>query len=228
MYHYAFFAVDNVYFSNFLTCFIFHFYRGNLGQGYDNTVAYWNFLAVGNYAGRMYKYAMQDVQATIDRIHAQLVRDTAANEKTVLGEISASKVASSDPSVIQRLTDFTNEKGEFIQTEWRKLLPQLITKYHDGMIATALDQPSIVMKKLFYPKWWLEATGYFLHHGNFGPGIILFDPAPAAAHSSLSYTASLVLTAVASSLITVLVAMYVMNLRQSKRHEYTSIPSANL
>lgn len=196
-------------------------HRGSLGQGYDNAVAYWNFLAVGNYAGRFYKYAMVDVRAAIARIHAQLVQNVAAHEKTLLGQTDAAKV-------VKALTAFTNEKGEFIQTEWRNLLPQIITKFHDGMIATALDQPSIVMKRLFYPKWWLEATGYFLHHGNFGPGVILFSPSPVSADTSaISYSASLVLTAVGSSLVTVLGVMYVLN-RQNKRREYTPIPSANL
>lgn len=202
-----------------------------MGQGYDNAVAYWNFLAVGNYAGRFYKYAMVDVRAAISRIHAQLVQDAAAHEKTLLSQLSAAKgksAAAEEAKVVKALTDFTNAKGEFIQSEWRSLLPQLITKFHDGMIATALDQPTIVMRRLFYPKWWLEATGYFLHHGNFGPGVILFEPTPASADSSaVSYTASLVLTAVGSSLLTVLGVMYVVN-RQNKRHEYTPIPSANL
>lgn len=185
-------------------------------------------MAVGNYAGRFYRYAMVDVRATIARIHAQLVQDTAAHEKTVLSLLAATQGTSAE--VIKALTEFTSAKSEYIQTEWRALLPHLITKFHDGMIATGLDQPSIVMRKLFYPKWWLEATGYFLHKGNFGPGVILFEPTPATTASSssaLSYTATMVLVAVCSSLVTVLGVMYVLR-RQSKRHEYAPIPSANL
>ncbi len=198
-----------------------------MGQGYDSSVAYWNFLAVGNYAGRFYRYAMVDVRAVIARVHTQLVQDTAAFEKTVLKQIAASKGASVE--VVKALTEYTSAKSEYIQTEWRALLPHLITKFHDGMIATALDQPSIVMRKLFYPKWWLEATGYFLHKGNFGPGVILFEPTPETATSSaaLSYTATMVLVAVCSSLVTVLGVMYVLH-RQNKRHEYAPIPSANV
>ena len=207
--------------------FVIFFYRGSLGQGYDSSVAYWNFLAVGNYAGRFYRYAMVDVRAVISRVHTQLVQDTAAFEKTILKQIAASKGASVE--VVKALTEYTSVKSEYIQNEWRALLPHLITKFHDGMIATALDQPSIVMRKLFYPKWWLEATGYFLHKGNFGPGVILFEPTPETATSSsaLSYTATMVLVAVCSSLVTVLGVMYVLH-RQNKRHEYAPIPSANV
>lgn len=101
------------------------------------------------------------------------------------------------------------------------------------MIAMQRDQPQIFMKRLFYPKWWLEATSYFDHHGNFGPGVILFEPTPAAvvdagASSTVSYTAAIVLTAVLSSIATMLATMYFIRARESKRHEYTSIPSANL
>lgn len=29
-------------------------------------------------------------------------------------------------------------------------------RYHDGMIATRTGMPEIMMKRLFYPKWWLQ------------------------------------------------------------------------
>lgn len=34
------------------------------------------------------------------------------------------------------------------------------------------------MQKLFYPKWWLDITGYFTHPPNTGEGVILFAPQP--------------------------------------------------
>jgi hypothetical protein len=101
-----------------------------LGQGYDSSVAFWNFLAVGNYAGRLYKYAMQEVKATQDRVHAQLVRDAATNEQEVLALISSASSAGKATvaqQVVQKLTEFTNAKGEYIMNEWRSLLPRLIT-----------------------------------------------------------------------------------------------------
>jgi hypothetical protein len=101
------------------------------------------------------------------------------------------------------------------------------------MIAMNRDQPLITMKRLFYPKWWLQATGYFEHHGNFGPGVILFEPSPtadaaSAQMSSISYSAAMVLTAVVSSILTVMGTLYYVRSRESKRHEYAPIPSVTL
>ena len=30
------------------------------------------------------------------------------------------------------------------------------SRYHDGMIATRTGMPEIMMRRLFYPKWWLQ------------------------------------------------------------------------
>jgi hypothetical protein len=99
------------------------------------------------------------------------------------------------------------------------------------MIAMNRDQPLITMKRLFYPKWWLQATGYFEHHGNFGPGVILFEPSPtevSAQAASISYSAAMVLTAVVSSILTVMGTLYYVRSREGKRHEYAPIPSVTL
>ena len=204
-------------------CFCF---SGSLGQGYDNKVAFWNFLAVGNYAGRFYKFSMQEVKATQDRVHAQLVQDAAVFEKEVQDLLAAG--GDKAKKVVQALTDFTNAKGEYIMDEWRSLLPRLITTYHDGMIAMNRDQPMIMMKRLFFPKWWLQATGYFEHHGTFGPDTILFAPSPTATGTSFGYSGALLATALASSAVTAMVTLYLLRRAAEKRHEYTPIPSANL
>ena len=48
------------------------------------------------------------------------------------------------------------------------------------MIGTNLQAPNIRMRKLFYPKWWLQATNYYNNPGHFGPGVNLFAPNPTA------------------------------------------------
>jgi hypothetical protein len=92
------------------------------------------------------------------------------------------------------------------------------------MIAMDRDQPMISMKRLFYPKWWLEATGYFLHKGNFGPNVILFAP-DAAQQPTMSYGAAVLLTAALSSLATVVGTLYFIKHGQDKRNAYTPIAS---
>ena len=107
------------------------------------------------------------------------------------------------------------------------------------MMALDLEKPDINMKRLFYPKWWLEATGYFEHKGQFGPDAILFAPSPTSSNSasaSLSYYSGLILTSVISSIATAALVMYYFQQQGGgkvqmgagmyvPRHEYTPINS---
>lgn len=108
----------------------------------------------------------------------------------------------------------------------------MVCRYHDGMMALNLDQPLITMKRLFYPKWWLQASGYFDRlHGHFGPDAILFAPSPLG--SSVGYYAGLLFTALVSGAASVAVVLYVLQRQQqgklhgasvfAARHEYTPI-----
>ena len=78
----------------------------------------------------MYRYSMQEVKNTQDRIHAQFVLDAAENERTLLLELvnkdPPHSIAQSN-SVVEQLTLFTNTVGEHVVQEWRNLLPRLIT-----------------------------------------------------------------------------------------------------
>jgi hypothetical protein len=119
-------------------------------------------------------------------------------------------------------------------------------RYHDGMMAMDRDKPLITMKRFFYPKWYLQATGYFNHPGTFGENVILFQPTPGTAEvpvspvaltSDAGYYGGLLLTAALSSVASVMAVLYVLQ-RQEKlvallpgqapyvaRHEYTPINS---
>jgi hypothetical protein len=120
------------------------------------------------------------------------------------------------------------------------------------MMALDRDQPLITMKRIFYPKWWLQATGYFEHHGNFGPGVILFDSNPESVNtgsgsgsgSGVRVVAGILLTSVLSCVVTAAAVMFYLQ-QQGKglmllpgggsggggsaarvaRHEYTPINS---
>jgi hypothetical protein len=65
----------------------------------------------------------------------------------------------------------------------------LYFRYHDGYIAEDRDSTSIQMKKLFYPKYWLDATGFFNSKIAGGPGVILFASEQKSSEISLSFTA---------------------------------------
>lgn len=44
---------------------------------------------------------------------------------------------------------------------------------------------------MFYPRWWLEAVGYFTHPGNKDPRAILFSSNPFTTLSSISLTSAM-------------------------------------
>jgi hypothetical protein len=56
------------------------------------------------------------------------------------------------------------------------------------------------MTKLFYPKWWLDLTGYFLNKPNSGPDTIMFASESTTISGSFLFF-SVLLTACASMLV---------------------------
>jgi hypothetical protein len=91
------------------------------------------------------------------------------------------------------------------------------------------------MKKLFYPKWWLDITGYWKNKPNIGPGVILFDPSPSLPSDSESLAryykdgtiSALFFTAILSSALTLLAGLFFIRIRernkQPPRYEYVRI-----
>lgn len=166
---------------------------------YDPTVSFWNFLAVGNYAARFYKFAMQDVMelqadlqqkanAAVTSLEDTILtswfyprRLTNNNQDTPVEEESAIQSI-----VVGLVTTLTVSQGDSTVLAWSQLLPKLITKYHDGYRAENLDQPSIAMKKLFYNKFWLDVTGYWNNKPNSGGDTIMFIPTPSSQSSASS------------------------------------------
>jgi len=65
------------------------------------------------------------------------------------------------------------------------------------------------MVKLFYPKWWLEATGFFLNKPTLGDGVILFSSNPN--HATVTVT-SVVSSVGAGAIIAAFLATAVMSM----------------
>jgi dipeptidase len=104
--------------------------RGTLYK-YDSDIAFWNFLAAGNYAGRFYRYAIQDIKALQKRLMSE---STAAVQKTIesVRKLASNRAGTAANAIIKELvtdfaTDTTNEQAEKVVSSWRDLLPQLIT-----------------------------------------------------------------------------------------------------
>jgi hypothetical protein len=138
---------------------------------YDPTSAFWNFLAVNNYASRFYKFAFVDVREVQENLQALSVQKAA--------EVEAFVGSLQDPSqAAAALDDFSEEQAKAVVSAWADLLPQLITKFHDGYRAEDLAEPTISMHKFFYPKWFLDASGFWNNKPNVGPDVIMFQPTP--------------------------------------------------
>ena len=193
---------------------------------------------MGNYAARFYKFAMQDVFALQKSLFADSLAAVADAETKAKAMISSTtftgptgSLALALPGVTALLTEVSNLQAAKVLLAWRDMLPKLITKYHDGYRAEGLTTPAIEMQKLFYPKWWLEATGYFDSKITTGPGVILFNPSPNKSSATLGgggggggeYSLqTLMLTSCVSSLLTVLLGVVFLKIK-GNRHHYLPI-----
>jgi dipeptidase len=129
---------------------------------YDSNSAWWNFCVVGNYAARFYMFSMESVRKLQYRLEDELIPAADALEASLIPLLNEN----SREQVIDKLTAFTVEKGDYISTEWKNLFPVLLTTYRDGYIVGGQDQATVEIKRVFYPRWWLEKVGFFDHPGN--------------------------------------------------------------
>eukprot|EP00607_Mallomonas_marina_P009286 CAMPEP_0182418534 /NCGR_PEP_ID=MMETSP1167-20130531/2939_1 /TAXON_ID=2988 /ORGANISM="Mallomonas Sp, Strain CCMP3275" /LENGTH=659 /DNA_ID=CAMNT_0024592781 /DNA_START=89 /DNA_END=2068 /DNA_ORIENTATION=- len=211
--------------------------RGTLFK-YDSDIAFWSFAVVGNYAARFYSYAIHDIHELQRKLLDSALAETASAEAQatqMLDEMmTQSKTEDTVAEAIKILTHVTIAQGMAITRAWKEFFPTLVTKYHDGYIAQDLDQPAIHMKKLFYPKWWLEAVGFFDHKPDSGPGVIMYQPSPNAISSAATMkaieaedmaqnsTMALLLCVILSSGLSVLFGVY-LGQKFSMKGQYSSI-----
>lgn len=106
--------------------------------------------------------------ASADRVGATL--GTVVSEAIEIS-FDATKAA------LELLTAFSCTEGDAVSAEWRDLLPRVMTTYRDGMVIGDTHKAVFTIQKMFYPRWWLEAVGYFNNEGN--PNGILFSSNPA-------------------------------------------------
>jgi len=187
---------------------------------------------------------MKDVLAYQLSTHNDLLLEVQQVEAQVLEMLRTNPfpVPNSNPDVIRILTEFTNNQGNKIIAEWREMLPKMIGKFHDGYITSGTDLPVIKMIHMGYSRDWLNSTGYFLNRGNEGPGVILFSPDSASSsdgtgdsvdgnsssNSSEKYSiasvhrlllATVVLTAILSSVLTIAAQIVLSRCKQHHHHQ---------
>jgi hypothetical protein len=184
---------------------------------YDDKVAWWNFCVVGNYAGRFYKYAMEPVRKLQHRLENELTHDINSFEKSLKPLLSKS----TPKDLIKQLTKYTIDKGDYISKEWRDLFPFMLASYRDGYHVSGFNETTIHIKRFFYPRWWLQATGFFDHAPN-ADGI-LFNPSPFAIAGNAMANQNFLLICI-SALVFFIVGMFYGNKqRKPKRSAYGSI-----
>ena len=160
------------------------FTKGSLFK-YDSTVSFWNFLSCGNWANRFYKFAQPVIKEVHDGLEeeyitaSQLLETTALDLLTVCKKENTCEENQVDAKIVDMLTQFTLTRGQQTTDTYRELFPKLMTQFHDGYSVLDLDKRDIKATKMFYPKWWLEATGYFKNAPNDIDGAIMFASDPA-------------------------------------------------
>lgn len=160
------------------------FTKGSLFK-YDPTVSFWNFLSCGNWASRFYRFAQPVVKEVYDGLEEEYITESQLLEQTAVDLLSLCEKEGNcaennvSEKIVEMLTQFTYTRGQRTTDTYRDLFPKLMTQFHDGYNALQLDKPDIKVTKMFYPKFWLQATGFF----NLGPndldGAIMYDSNPA-------------------------------------------------
>ncbi|CAM9382145.1 unnamed protein product, partial [Ascophyllum nodosum] len=59
------------------------------------------------------------------------------------------------------LTEHSNAAASTAVSSYHALFDTLVARFHDGYCMKDPSAETVEMNKLFYPKWWLEAVGYF-------------------------------------------------------------------
>jgi dipeptidase len=195
---------------------------------YDPATSFWNFAAAGNWANRWYLHSLSTIQNLQYQLEAGYSREVLSMDGLAIIEYQkceaagdACDISSTNEAVVGMLTAFTQAKGEQTVSEWRDLLPKLITQFHDGYHAENLEGAEIRMKKLFYPKWWLDAVGYFENKPNQDPKAIMFSPSPEAVETGSSF--GVVMTVLFMSTLSVVAGYVIGRNTQGKRGEYMVI-----
>jgi hypothetical protein len=200
-------------------------------------VAWWNFCLVHNYAARFYHFTIQTIRETQLEMHRKFLSD--------IETIESSSTSGDEGGLVDQLTEFTVAQGDYAQQRWKELFFHLIVSFRDGYVITGQDTPSVTLTNsasppsshpllpsphlplsslsVFYPRWWLEAAGYFETSPNHDPNAILFAPSPSQETNPLTAVALLPLALTALVCLSVGYLVGGGGKRGDKRGEYTVI-----
>ena len=134
--------------------------RGAL-QKMDRKANFWGFSAVGNYAAQWFTFAIEDVKKKQAKFE-----DAWFKEQDNVEDLADSITGyGGDVAGIGFLTDWCNGEAKSVLAAWWDFLDVLMAKYRDGYMMDNVHTETLAPTKLFYPRWWLEATGFWGHPG---------------------------------------------------------------
>lgn len=119
----------------------------------DLDAQYWPHALVGNWAARFYRVAQPIVVARQNAVDAKIRSDRIAFEKTL--------VTSASENIPQALTQFANQTAAYEAEQYVALFFSLAATVKDGQLLTDLHAESLSPQKIFYPRSWLQRSGFF-------------------------------------------------------------------
>lgn len=116
----------------------------------DLNSQYWPHALVGNWASRFYVAAQPIVKETQKRVDAA-VRSARIDFENKEGVVAESAMLA-----------FQNETAEYERQAYIDLFFRLAATVKDGQILAGTDKETLAPQKIFYPRTWLERTGFYL------------------------------------------------------------------
>ncbi|CAM9381692.1 unnamed protein product [Ascophyllum nodosum] len=125
---------------------------------FTKEASYWAFSVVGNWAERYRVFAIEDVVAQQLALEDPLFKA----QVVLLEQLAASLIPKNKlEAVTGMLTEHSNAAASTAVSSYHALFDTLVARFHDGYYMKDPSAETVEMNKLFYPKWWLEAVGYF-------------------------------------------------------------------
>lgn len=119
----------------------------------DLEAQYWPHALVGNWAARFYRVAQPIVATRQDAVDSKIRSDRIAFEETL-------KTSDSE-TIPQALTQFANQTAAYEANQYVALFFSLAATVKDGQLLTDVHAESLSPQKIFYPRSWLQRSGFF-------------------------------------------------------------------
>eukprot|EP00611_Tribonema_gayanum_P000672 TRINITY_DN10499_c0_g1_i1.p1 TRINITY_DN10499_c0_g1~~TRINITY_DN10499_c0_g1_i1.p1 ORF type:complete len:823 (+),score=281.40 TRINITY_DN10499_c0_g1_i1:308-2470(+) len=132
-------------------------YRCGSLFAYTKDAAYWAFSTVGNWMSKYRKYSHPDVAALQDELEGALFSAQLDVEGRAADMIKEGKTE----DALSLLTETVNAAAQRAVNAFHSLFETFLARYHDGYIMKTPEAETIQMTKIFYPKAWLQAVGYY-------------------------------------------------------------------